>query len=53
MSRLSKAGLFKEKPEDGGGTWGVVARLNDTGLAVRTYLMEQDDALPAPPLSQE
>ena len=28
-------------------------QIRDTGLAVRSYLMEQDGALPAPPLSQE
>lgn len=38
MGELHALGLFSEEPADGGGTWGIVARLNDRGLAVRAAL---------------
>jgi len=39
MAGLHAMGLFSEEPADGGGTWGIVARLNEHGLAVRAALI--------------
>lgn len=44
IDELFNAGLLKEPPADGGGTWGHVARLNDDGLAVRAILEEAHNA---------
>lgn len=46
---LIRMGLCQGPPTKG---W-TFNRLTETGLAVRSYLMAQDGALPAPPLSQE
>ncbi|MDR7101468.1 hypothetical protein [Croceicoccus sp. BE223] len=46
MGELDSIGLFREPPADGGGTWGIVARLNERGLAVRDAVLVSRPGLP-------